>query len=175
MSDTPQELPADLRRRAEDAARLEAENHRLATQLALRDTGFDPRNQTVSFAMQHYTGEPTAEAISEYLTNTVGVVTTPAAAPPPPEAPVPVPGADIATTRRDLASDAQPPGAVQRTRTSPYDAALQNYKEGIRRGEDEDTLRAAGVAAVLGAAAMGDKRVLVEPVRSGYNDPRTLD
>lgn len=173
MPDDNSENIAQLRQRAEDAARLENENLVLQRQLALRDSGYQAADPLVAHLMGTYTGDPTSQAIETFLSS-LGVAKPDAEAPAAELEVVPTFDQAVATSRRTLSSDTQPPGAQTRVRTDPYEAALLNKQHGIAQGKDPDDLLQQGVACVMGAAAVGDERVLIRSGRTGYADPRSF-
>lgn len=157
----------NLRKQAEEAGPLRDENAALKRQLALRDMGYDPKNSTIAFAMQHYDGEATEAAISTFLDG-IGVPRPTQSAPPPPSTtPVPDPVPTLTAQRQALAGDATPSGPPpERMTTDPYDAVFERRKQALRNGEDMNEVAAQAVASILGAAARGDRRVLVESRRT---------
>lgn len=174
MSDNDENI-AHLRKRAEAADEAEREAATLRRQLALRDAGFDGNDKLIQHLLNGYTGEPTKEAVTAFLTD-LGV-STPTTTPAVPEiVTAPTVDSTIDEHRRALAADSQAPTTDPRPRTDPWEAAFLNKQAGLRRGEDADDLIEQGLAAVMGAAALGDKRVLVKqgPTegKPGYSDPR---
>lgn len=161
-----------LRQRAEEAARFEDENAKLKRQLALRDSGYKASDPLVAHLMANYTGEATPEAIEGFLGG-LGVTRDGSTQAAQEEEQPQTFDQGVATGRRSLSSESQPPGASQRVRTDPYEAIMLNKQYGMQQGRDPDTLMEEGLAALLGAASMGDQRVIIPQTRTGYNDPRT--
>ena len=172
MSDTPAtDNLSELRKRADQAAQLERTNAEMARKIAFMEAGIDYTKGTGKLLFDSYQGDPSKEAVTTTALE-YGISLEGSPATPPPPAP-PTVDPSFAAHRQSLTSDGTPAGAPpERVRTDPYETALLNKQAGLRAGRESDQLLAEGVAAVMGAAALGDQRVTVTPNRTGYEDPR---
>lgn len=160
-----------LRRLAEQGQAAQDENVVLRRQMAFRDAGYDPRNPMVRFAMEHYDGDPTEDAVRTFAEGLGIQVQAASPAPTPAPPPVPTPDAtinsELVSTRQSLVADGNPATPpAERQRTDPWDAVFLRKAQAVRKGEDMEDVAAQCVEAVIGAGMMGDQRVLVQKRRN---------
>ena len=137
-------------RDAYERAKAEAEDGAAARrELAFLKAGLDVDNPTVKFAMTHYDGELTKDAVLEFSAG-VGLAQPPA----PPEPPAP----ESTDLRRELAGGNVVPPPDPDAGGDPMDAAWGEYHKLVAGGETGERASRAVFGTILAGAANGDPR-----------------
>lgn len=159
----------DLARQASDNATKAAEGDAAKRELALIKAGVDTDTALGKLFAKSYDGELTADAIKAAAAEIPGLVT------PVTDAATTTDGAEQLTpeqveaarveaeqtgARQALASGAAAVGVVE---VDPIDAAGQAADAVRKRGGTDTTAAVAALNTLVGAAASGDKRVLIDP------------
>lgn len=153
MSDdtTDQTSPRALRE-AYERAKADAEAGNAAQrELAFLKAGLDVDNPTVKFAMTHYDGELTKDAVLEFAAG-VGLAQPPAPSEPEPTAP------DTQQLRDELAGATPTPPPDPNAGGDPMDEAWAEYHKLVAQGETGQRASRAVFGTILAGAASGDPR-----------------
>lgn len=157
--DLPDEQPANeakgLREVAAAGVKAKAEAEALRREMAFLKAGIDTDSKIGQMLLKTYDGELSVEAIKKEATE-VGAIKVEAPAPEPFKAdPADV---EMANARRDLATGATPPDAVQ---PDPYKTAQDKYYATKAKASSEDAM-AEGVHHILSEALKGNQKVFYQ-------------
>jgi len=143
--------PRALREAYERAQAEAQEGLGARRELAFLKAGLDVDNPTVKFAMTHYDGELSKDAVLEFA---AGVGLSQPTAPPEPEPPAP----EITDLRRELAGAAAAPPPDPTLGGDPMEEAWGEYHRLVREGETGERAARAVFGTIMAGAAAGDPR-----------------
>lgn len=168
-TEAPAELDADdfkaMRRKANKAAKAEAEAAELRKQLAFRDAEVDLSHPVGKLLLDTWQGDSSVAAIRARAEE-LGCLKTSAT-----PAKAEEPGPDLTAEERAASEQRQQLATGAATETgkvedpNPYDRANAAYKEAVERGQSDEKALSAWVHQIFAAGANGDQRVGWTPER----------